>query len=114
MARAGVEILTGTDTGDPYVLPGFALHDELALLVGAGLTPLEALRAATLTPARYFGLEGTLGAIEAGKTANLVMLDANPLDDIANTRKIASVVLQGKVLDRTRLDALMSQTAGAP
>lgn len=107
MRRAGVGLLAGTDTGDAYVLPGFALHDELALLVEAGLTPLEALQSATLNPARYFNVEAATGTVQAGKVADLVLLDADPLADIRNTGKIRAVVQHGVLLDRKRLDAVL-------
>jgi imidazolonepropionase-like amidohydrolase len=107
MHRAGVKILAGTDLGNPYVYPGFSLHDELALLVQAGLTPLEALQTATLNPAKFFGKETELGTIEKGKLADLVLLDANPLENINNTTKINAVVLNGRLLDRAALDKLL-------
>ena len=109
MRRNGVDLLAGTDTGDPYVIPGAALHDELALLVDAGLTELEALRAATSNAARYFNLEVSSGTIERGKIADLVILDANPLADIRNTRRIRAVMIRGKLIDRKRLDAMLAQ-----
>ena len=95
MQRYGVGLLAGTDTGDAYVLPGYALHDELASLVEAGLTPAQALRTATINPARFFNIEAQAGSIAKGQRADLVLLDANPLDDIRNTRKIAAVILRG-------------------
>jgi imidazolonepropionase-like amidohydrolase len=104
MQRAGVGVLAGTDTPNPYVLPGFSLHDELALLVETGFTPLEALQAATLNPARFLKMAESLGTVESGKLADLVLLDANPLEDIRNTQKIAAVVLNGRYLDRQALD----------
>lgn len=107
MRSAGTPLLAGTDTGDAYVVPGFALHDELVLLVDAGLSPAEALAAATVQPARYFGLEDTQGTVERGKTANLLLLEGNPLDDIRNTRRIAAVVQKGSLLDRKCLDGLL-------
>lgn len=94
MRRAGVGVLAGTDSGRNS-RPGEALHDELERLVAAGLSPAEALRAATLEPANYFE-DDSIGAIEPGKAADLVLLTANPLLDIRNTRKIAGVVLNGK------------------
>jgi predicted amidohydrolase YtcJ len=97
--RAGVALLAGTDLGDPYVVPGFALHDELELLVEAGVRPLDALRSATLEPARAVGLEGELGSIQPGKLADLVVLDGDPLTDIRNTRRIRAVVVGGRWLD---------------
>ncbi len=98
--------MAGTDTAGPRV-PGFTLHDELALLVDAGLTPLQALQAATLTPARVLKKDNDLGSIETGKIADLLLLDANPLDDIHNTQKIAAVIIGGKLLRRSDLDALL-------
>ena len=109
MERAGVEILAGTDTLNPYCLPGFSLHDELGLLVQSGLTPMQALQAATRNPARFLGREKDLGTIATGKIADLVLLDANPLDDIGNTRKISAVVFGGKFYTRTSLDEMLAR-----
>lgn len=109
MQRAGVEILAGTDTLNPYCFPGFSLHDELGLLVQSGLTPMQALQAATLSPARFMGREKDLGTIEPGKLADMVLLDANPLADISNTKRIDAVILGGKVFDRTSLDAMLTK-----
>lgn len=109
MQRKGVGLLAGTDTGDPYVLPGYALHDELELLVAAGLTPAEALRTATIHPARYFRIEARAGSIARGKRADLVLLDANPLEDIRNSRKISSVIVRGRLLDSKELNRLLSE-----
>jgi imidazolonepropionase-like amidohydrolase len=95
-SRAGVPLLAGTDLGDPYVIPGFSLHDELALMVKAGVTTLKALQSATSEPARAFGLGGTVGAINAGQAADLLVLEADPLLDIDNTRRIYAVVLNGR------------------
>ena len=88
MQHAGLDILAGTDTLNPYCFPGFSLHDELALLVQAGLTPMQALQAATRNAARFMGREHELGTIEPGKLADLVLLEANPLEAITNTRRI--------------------------
>jgi imidazolonepropionase-like amidohydrolase len=107
MRRAGVRILAGTDTGNPYVLPGFGLHDELQLLVKSGLTTLEALQAATIRPAEFFGIAGAAGSIAEGKFADLVLLNADPLRDIANTQKIDSVVAAGRYFTRDDLDKLL-------
>lgn len=109
MQKAGVGILAGTDTSNPFCMPGFSLHDELKLLVNAGLTPMQALQAATLNAARFLGREKDLGTIEKGKIADLVLLDANPLDDIANTTKIASVIYGGQLFPRAALDQMLSQ-----
>ncbi|MDQ4121883.1 MAG: amidohydrolase family protein [Acidobacteriota bacterium] len=106
--RAGVRLMTGTDVGNPYVFPGFSLHDELALFVKAGLTPLEALQAATSNPAEYLGLLDSFGTVEKGKIANLVLLEANPLENIRNTQKIGAVVLNGKLLPKELLQNKLS------
>ncbi len=108
MQSSGVRIMAGTDTGAPYVFPGSALHDELALLVQAGLTPMQALQAATKGPADFLGKTRTQGTVEPGKFADLLLLDANPLDDIHNTKKIRAVILRGKLLDRPTVDGMLS------
>ncbi len=112
MRKAGVPILAGTDTGNPFCYPGFSLHEELALLVIAGLTPVEALRSATLNPAEFFGLDKTLGTVEQGKIADLVLLDANPLQDIRNTQKISAVISNGRLFDRKALDKMLADAEG--
>jgi imidazolonepropionase-like amidohydrolase len=105
---AGVQIAAGTDSGDTYVFPGFAIHDELAELVRAGLTPTDALRSATIDAARFSGKAQDYGSIEAGKIADMVLLDANPLTDILNTGKIAGLFFNGQYLDRAALDELLA------
>lgn len=105
---AGVAVMAGSDAMDAYVLHGFALHDELSQLVKAGLTPSQALAAATLVPARHMGLERDFGSIEAGKIADIVILKRNPLSDIANARAIDSVMQGGVLHDRKSLDAMLS------
>lgn len=97
MQHAGVKILAGSDTPNPYVFPGISLHEELALMVTAGLTPVEALRTATLHPAEFLGRLDHAGSIAPGKDADLVMLDGDPLADIRNTRRISAVILKGKL-----------------
>jgi Amidohydrolase family len=111
MQAGGVRILAGTDSAAPYVIPGFALHQELALLVQAGLSPMQALQAATKNPAEFLGKNKTQGTIEAGKTANLVLLDGNPLEDVGNAGKVDMVVVRGKVLGRAALDELLKGAA---
>jgi imidazolonepropionase-like amidohydrolase len=107
--EAGVLLLAGTDVGIPALIPGISLHEELELLVEAGLTPLEALRTATLNPARMLGQAGSLGSIEVGKLADLVLLDANPLADIRNTQRIRAVLADGRVYRRADLDRLLAE-----
>jgi imidazolonepropionase-like amidohydrolase len=103
-----VRLLTGTDWStfleSKGASPGGSLHDELAVLVDAGFTPLEALRAATLHPAIFLGLSDDLGTVQAGKIADLIVLDANPLQDIRNTKRIAAVIAEGKLIDRGGID----------
>ena len=113
MNKAGVPILAGTDTAAGVrVYPGSSLHEELELLVRAGLTPMEALQAATLNAGKYLGLADT-GTIEKGNRADLVLLDSNPLADIKNTRKIRSVVLAGRYFSREELDHLLTEVEEA-
>jgi imidazolonepropionase-like amidohydrolase len=104
MRAAGVKFLAGTDTTNPYCMPGFSLHDELALLVSAGFSPLEALQGATYQAALCLGLLDRYGTVSPGKAADLVVLDANPLEDIHNSTKIHAVILNGKVLHRSEVD----------
>jgi imidazolonepropionase-like amidohydrolase len=114
MHRAGVEILAGTDTPFPFCFPGFSVHDELALLVEAGLTPMEAVQSATRNPARCLGRLDDLGTIEKGKLADLVLLDANPLEAITNTQRIAAVVVRGKLLRQAALRKMLVDLEQAP
>jgi imidazolonepropionase-like amidohydrolase len=108
MHDAGIQFLAGTDTAPGvYIFPGFSLHEELQRFVAAGFTPMEALQTATLNPATFLGLADRAGTIEKGKLADLVLLDANPLDDIRNTQKIAAVVVNGRYLSRADLDKLL-------
>jgi imidazolonepropionase-like amidohydrolase len=109
--RAGVIVLAGTDAPMPGVYPGFSLHEELALLVEAGLSPRAALRAATLRPAQFLGRATTAGSVEVGKQADLVLLDADPTRDIRNTQRIRAVVLDGRLLTREAIDALLEDAA---
>jgi imidazolonepropionase-like amidohydrolase len=106
--RAGVGILAGTDTMNPYCFPGFGLQDELALLVEAGMPPLAALQSATRNAAQCMGQLDRRGTVEAGKIADLVLLDKDPLADIHNTRSIQAVVLNGKLLPRAALGAMLA------
>ncbi len=108
MRKAGVEFLAGTDaSGWNPVLPGFGLHEELALLVESGLTPMEALQSATRNPARYFNKLGEMGTVEVKKAADLVLLNANPLEDIRNTQKIEAVIMRGRYFSRKELNQML-------
>jgi imidazolonepropionase-like amidohydrolase len=114
MHRAGIPFLAGTDTPPGvYIFPGFSLHEELQRFVAAGFTPMEALQTATLNPAKFLGMEDGLGTIEKGKLADLVLLDANPLDDIRNTQKIAAVIVKGRYLPRADLDKMLAGAEAA-
>jgi hypothetical protein len=96
--RAGVRLMAGTDAPIPGVLPGFSLHDELKLLVDAGLTPYQALRTATANPADFLGRPGEFGTVTTGARADLVLLDANPLSDVGNAVRPAGVMVRGRWL----------------
>jgi hypothetical protein len=109
MQRAGVELMARADTTAPKVFPGFALHEDLFYLVQAGLTPIQALQAATSKPAKFLGRSAEQGTITSGERADLVLLDANPLEDIRNTEKIHAVILNGKFLGRSDLDWLLDE-----
>jgi imidazolonepropionase-like amidohydrolase len=106
--EAGVPIVAGTDAGSSGVISGFSLHDELELLVRAGLTTEEALISATRLPATWLGIESKIGTIEAGKFADLILLNANTLDDIKNTRKIFGVFVNGRWLDKSHINKMLS------
>ena len=114
--QSGVLILAGTDQSsfleEKGAAPGRSLHEELALLVTAGFTPAQALRAATSNAALFLGLADSLGTIEAGKIANLVLLEADPLQDIRNTRRIVAVIAEGRVFDRKALDGALGGGLG--
>ncbi len=108
--RAGVKVMPGTDTGATAIFPGYDLHEELRLFVEKmGLTPAETLRSATLEPAEFYSISSTIGTIEQGKLADLVLLDANPLTDINNTKRINSVMVNGKFLAQKDLQKMLEQ-----
>ncbi|HET7229749.1 MAG TPA: amidohydrolase family protein, partial [Longimicrobium sp.] len=117
----GVRFMAGTDLITPYTFPGFSLHQELELLTGIGLTPLQALQSATLEPARFLKMTDSLGTVAQGKLADLVVLDANPLADIRNVGRIHAVVVNGRLIDaaeRERIlraaEAMANPPAAAP
>lgn len=107
----GIPIVVGTDAGTSGVIWGFSLHDEIELLVKAGLTPQEALVSATRLPATWLDIANVIGTIEVGKYADLVLLNANPLDDIQNTRKISAVFVNGRLIDKGEIDIMLSDLA---
>ncbi|WP_342317174.1 amidohydrolase family protein [Lysobacter sp. FW306-1B-D06B] len=113
LQRAGVTILAGTDAGflNSYNYPGIGLHDELGWLVHYGLTPQQALQAATINGARFLGHDDEYGTLAPGKIADVVLLDADPLRDISATRRIHAVVLRGQVHGRADLDAMLADVA---
>src|SRR5712692_1499468 len=112
--HAGVQFMAGTDTAPGvYIMPGFSLHDELANFVEAGFTPMESLQTATSNPAKFLGMESSYGSVEAGKIADLVLLAANPLQDIHNTQKITAVIATGRLYDRAALDRILKQVESA-
>ncbi len=113
LKNAGVKLLAGTDMPQAFVYPGFSLHEELELLVRSGLTPLEALRAATYNPAEFLGALDSLGTVTPGKLADLVLLDADPLSDIRNTRRISAVIANGRVFDRAARARLLKRVETA-
>ncbi len=109
MNEKGVKFLAGTDFPNPYVFPGFSLHDELSLMVKGGMPALDALRSATINPAIFMNKRADFGSVEAGKLASLVLLNKNPLENIENTKTIETVIIQGKVYNRRALDLMLEQ-----
>lgn len=114
LQRAGVPIMSGSDAPIGFLTPGASLHEELVLLVRAGLSPIEALAAATVTPARFFGLQDKMGLIAPGMKADLVVLRGNPLDHIENTSSVDAVFKNGIYLDRAKLDELKAMPSSLP
>jgi imidazolonepropionase-like amidohydrolase len=111
MYRAGVGILAGTDLPVGHAIPGYGLHEELSLMVESGLSPLAALQTATLNPATFFGLTDSLGTVEQGKVADLIVLGADPLADIGNTNRIDAVIMRGSLMNRHELDQMLDKVA---
>lgn len=115
MREAGVRIMAGSDVAVLNIFPGASLHEELRLFVDSlGMSPLEALERATREPAEWLGLADSVGTITPGKVADLVLLDANPLQDITNTRRVAAVVMRGRLFERDDLDAVLAAVAAMP
>jgi imidazolonepropionase-like amidohydrolase len=107
--EAGVRLMAGTDLSVPGVIPGFSLHDELAIWQDAGIPAADVLRSATLVPAQFMGLGDRLGSLTEGKTASMVLLHANPLEDVGNARDIEAVFLRGRYFDRSALDRMLEE-----
>ena len=106
-------LLVGSDSLDPFVFPGDSFHHELAELVRAGFTPMDALQAATHGAALFLGRDKEFGTIETGRVADLVVLSANPVESIANTRKVWAVIRNGGYYDRASLDTLLARAKEA-
>ena len=113
MQRSGVKMLAGSDLGGGWLVPGFSLHHEFHELAAAGLSPLEILQMTTLNGAEFIGRQSSMGAVEAGKTADLVVLDGNPIEDIANLDRISGVFLKGRYFSASALDQLKRQAAAS-
>lgn len=109
--EAGVRLMSGTDTALSYLVPGFSLHQELEVMADVGLSPYDVLKTSTYNPALFLGELDEFGTIEVGKRADLVLLDANPLEDIANARQIAGVMMHGSYFDRSDLDLMLDLVA---
>lgn len=109
MNAKGVKFIAGTDFPNPYVFPGFSLHDELSLMVKGGMPSLDVLKSATINPAIFMNKEGDFGSVEVGKLASLVLLNKNPLENIENTKTIETVIVRGKVYSRKALDLMLEQ-----
>lgn len=114
LEKHDVPILIGTDTPVvPMIYPGFSLHEEMELLVEAGLSPLYVLQGTTLNPAQYFDRTDSLGTVEEGKLADLVLLDGNPLEKISNTKRIRAVIANGHLYNRNNLDSILAKVKAA-
>jgi imidazolonepropionase-like amidohydrolase len=108
---AGARLLLGTDETNPFIVAGFSVHDELALFVEAGLSPYEALRAGTATPAEFLGLMGEFGVVAEGARADLVLVSGNPLEDVGHARRPVGVMVRGRWLGREELDGMLALVA---
>jgi imidazolonepropionase-like amidohydrolase len=109
IARAGVPVLAGSDAGALYTYPGFSLHDELALLVRAGLKPVQAIHASSGAVTEFLGLSDSLGTVRPGRAADLLILEGDPIRDIRNTRRIQTLIYRGREYDRAGLDSLLAR-----
>lgn len=115
MHEAGMDVLVGSDLGVLNIYPGFSTHEEMELFVNElGMTPAEALERATMRSARFLRLGDSIGSVERGKVADLVLLEANPLQDIRNTKRITAVVVRGTFYDALGLKQLLETVRTAP
>jgi hypothetical protein len=113
MNKAGIPLMVGTDLSVPGIIPGYSVHEEMAIWQEAGIPPADVLRSATLVPARFMGLEDRFGTVAESKTASLVLVKGNPLEDVRNAQLIDGVFLRGKYYDRADLDHLLSEAREA-
>lgn len=111
--EAGVKMLAGTDFGGQWLVSGFSLHHEFDLLARAGVSPLHVLQMTTIGPAIFLHREATMGTVEPGRSADLVLLKGDPVGSVANLHRIAAVVRAGRLLDRTDLDAIEHRVAAS-
>ncbi|NLK44275.1 MAG: amidohydrolase family protein [Tissierellia bacterium] len=103
----GARILLGTDANNPFVVPGFSVHDELHNLVDAGLTPYEAIKAGTYDAAEFLNILEEAGSVEENKNADLILLDGNPLEDISNMRNIEGVMVRGQWISKSEIENML-------
>jgi imidazolonepropionase-like amidohydrolase len=109
MYKAGIPLMVGTDLILPGIIPGFSVHEEMAIWQEAGIAPVDVLRSATIVPSQFMGLGERLGSVSEGKTASMVLVRANPLEDIRNAQQIESVFQRGQYFSRTDLDRLLDE-----
>jgi imidazolonepropionase-like amidohydrolase len=107
--KAGVPLMIGTDLMLPGIIPGYSVHEEMMIWQEAGIPPADILRSATIVAAKFVSLDDRLGSISEGKTASIVLVRANPLEDISNAQQIESVFLRGKYFSREDLDQLLEE-----
>lgn len=113
LKQNGVKMLAGSDLGGTFVIPGFSLHQEFRERAASGLSPLEVLQMTTLNGAEFLHREATMGTVDEGKNADLVLLDANPIEDVANLAEISAVFLKGRYFSKEALEKLKSDVADA-